>query len=762
MNHEKLYTPLQPGHIRLLQVQVPKSQADEYVISCSLSCIALTDIPNATSSKEESQDWYELSTAHWDYRRLFPGRFARRTVRRYLAEQKKRGEIITRTATVSNTGATQGGYSALSYVWGPSTQSKQIHLNGHLCPVTDNLYAALEQLQHCEAVKKGMRFWIDALCIDQADLKERAAQIQLMHQIYTLAQHIVIWLDSLTPSTELAFTAISWIAEQRYEGLQHSRPHQVYFPFVEYIIYPNTLPFRNSVMLGLWHLFSLPYWRRVWIVQEAALTSPKSPVMWGPFCISTRQLQLAAQYIDTHTGLSRAITYAMGNDVPEQSGGLRSVFTGDRSLQDRKTSPRRLWKLTLQVLRSSSSETDSIENLNSTLDVLRLTQLAECTDPRDKVFAILSTPALRLRVQMTSDYTCGLSQLFRLFSIHLFHNGDLNALRLVQAPIAPLHTTWQFQFKPWTISSRPGMRVIMHTPFLPIKNGLENWGTLKESLKGGRPSKIAVPACTHQLPSWVICLECPTAPVLPLPDSFEAGASVFIGVQSSTSVSGDILTANGVFIDTLTTLSAYNAREDSRDYPVNHPVNSSKTMDSYTNLEVVQEALCRTLLAGTMPDGSPVPHDTSLRYTLLDRYLWSGSKRALRPFSKGFDFEDFIHRNKKLRIDGLLLEEFLVPTNVKDSVYYEAETSDLITRATNVLAWRRLVVTEVGRLGLVPAHAQQNDRVVILQGCNVPLVVRKQENSWRLIGECYLHWVMRDEAYGSADWKNNIESIKIS
>jgi len=81
--------------------------------------------------------------------------------------------------------------------------------------VTDNLYAALERLQRFDAIKRRMKVWIDALCINQNDLEERATQIQLMHQIYAQAQHVVIWLGPETPSTELAFTAISYIFERR-------------------------------------------------------------------------------------------------------------------------------------------------------------------------------------------------------------------------------------------------------------------------------------------------------------------------------------------------------------------------------------------------------------------------------------------------------------------------------------------------------------------------------------------------------------------
>jgi len=767
MSHEKLYAPLQPGHIRLLQLEVQEGETSDHIISCSLSCVALTDLPNATSSAEGCSDWYELSTASWDYRSLFYPISLKKSVRRYLARLPKSREVSTLRKAVYRNIAPQRGYAALSYVWGPSTQNKQIRLDGHMCAVTDNLYAALQQLKRCEAVKQGLSVWVDALCIDQADLEERAAQIQLMHQIYARAQHIMIWLGPEVPWTKPAFTAIHWIADQHYEEMEQVKARQSLLPLLYPSTFPNTLPFKAIVMLGLWHLFSLPYWRRVWIVQEAALTKSESPVVWGPFCISTRQLETAARYIDMNTGLSRAITYAAGNDVTKQTGGLSEVFTADCSLQNRETSPARLWRLTLQVLRSSSNEPQRTDDLASILDVLRLAQLAKCTDPRDKVFAILSVPALRPRVHMKSDYTCKLGDVFRLFSTHLFRDGDLNALRLVQAPVAPLHTTWQLQNKPFTISKR--FRWVYYGPHLPKENFLENWDTIKESWKGRRPRKIAVPACTHELPSWTICLACATAPVLPLPDGFRAGASLFAGIQHSTSISNHILTTNGAFVDILTTLSAFNAREDSRNYPVNLPINSPGLGDPYTNLESVQEALCRTLLADTMPDGSPVPQQMSLRYTLLDRQLWirSGPVSPHRSHSEGYELKDFFERNKELRIaDSLLFKELLVPSAVKRAARHEAGRSDLITRATNMLAWRRLVCTSVGRLGLVPAHAQQNDRVVILQGCNVPLVLRKQEETWKLIGECYLHPIMRDKGLWwcpeQDEWSKNIESVRVS
>lgn len=37
-------------------------------------------------------------------------------------------------------------------------------------------------------------FWVDAICINQADLEERSAQVQIMPQIYSQASCVIVWL----------------------------------------------------------------------------------------------------------------------------------------------------------------------------------------------------------------------------------------------------------------------------------------------------------------------------------------------------------------------------------------------------------------------------------------------------------------------------------------------------------------------------------------------------------------------------------------
>ncbi len=64
-------------------------------------------------------------------------------------------------------------YSALSYVWGSGGQCTLIECNGRGAEVTKNLAKALRHLRY----ESGSRYlWVDALCINQQDVEERAIE----------------------------------------------------------------------------------------------------------------------------------------------------------------------------------------------------------------------------------------------------------------------------------------------------------------------------------------------------------------------------------------------------------------------------------------------------------------------------------------------------------------------------------------------------------------------------------------------------------
>ncbi|KAL2203445.1 hypothetical protein CC79DRAFT_1279122, partial [Sarocladium strictum] len=88
---------------------------------------------------------------------------------------------------------TRPDYEALSYVWGDPTITRNLRCNGNDIHVTTNLHDALTQLRLTDRPRT---LWADALCINQADLDEKAQQIRIMHLIYRECRCCVVWLGT--------------------------------------------------------------------------------------------------------------------------------------------------------------------------------------------------------------------------------------------------------------------------------------------------------------------------------------------------------------------------------------------------------------------------------------------------------------------------------------------------------------------------------------------------------------------------------------
>ncbi|KAF2843218.1 HET-domain-containing protein, partial [Patellaria atrata CBS 101060] len=107
-------------------------------------------------------------------------------------------------------------YEALSYTWGchwytsgyknrPPTerdrerdaQRSTILCDGKLIWIRLNLYNALGRLFKTRGENQTQTYpklWVDAICINQEDLDERAQQVALMGNIYASATRVIAWL----------------------------------------------------------------------------------------------------------------------------------------------------------------------------------------------------------------------------------------------------------------------------------------------------------------------------------------------------------------------------------------------------------------------------------------------------------------------------------------------------------------------------------------------------------------------------------------
>ena len=102
-------------------------------------------------------------------------------------------------------------FQALSYVWGNANPEQRytVHLDGFELEVRRNLFDFLELYgsltksrfdrifpthAHTDKSPYTSWLWIDQICIDESNGKERGHQVQLMKKIYKEAAQVIVWL----------------------------------------------------------------------------------------------------------------------------------------------------------------------------------------------------------------------------------------------------------------------------------------------------------------------------------------------------------------------------------------------------------------------------------------------------------------------------------------------------------------------------------------------------------------------------------------
>lgn len=164
-------------------------------------------------------------------------------------------------------------YEALSYTWGSAEAPKHIIVNGKILVVTKNLHQALQQLRR-EVHDRIL--WIDAICIDQKNEKERGHQVQQMGEIYKQADCVLFYLgesnlevdtfmDTLDMMRKLSlnYPCRNWI-------LDDNRWEVVWMSAVQAVLGSPSILKIAGLQQGYQDLLKRSWFRRVWILQEAA------------------------------------------------------------------------------------------------------------------------------------------------------------------------------------------------------------------------------------------------------------------------------------------------------------------------------------------------------------------------------------------------------------------------------------------------------------------------------------------------------------
>lgn len=160
-------------------------------------------------------------------------------------------------------------YAALSYVWGSQSTSSEIFLNKKVMFITTSLYDALFHLRQPD---EDRIFWVDALCIDQSNVKERSHQVNQMSEIYRKAENVVIWLGYRVGDAVLLKTVVDQFAKQLPSEAFRKWPREDRRWQDQWRKVEQSLGIydKDNLVNGLNIFLENPWFKRIWILQEVA------------------------------------------------------------------------------------------------------------------------------------------------------------------------------------------------------------------------------------------------------------------------------------------------------------------------------------------------------------------------------------------------------------------------------------------------------------------------------------------------------------
>jgi hypothetical protein len=224
-------------------------------------------------------------------------------------------------------------YEALSYAWGDSKITSPVYLEGARSHVTTNLEQALRHLRYEDRERI---LWVDALSINQQDVRERNSQVRKLRNIYMGAKGVLVWLGL----EEDARVALNFCKElQKIRRVEVSEVYgetslvgteNSYDPWAVWSQYEKD----ESKWKACEALFTRrPWWSRTWIIQEV-LHGGRVDFHMGGIFVSLGELQdryrmymtmkaradRAGISYSIDTQLDRAIAYALSMEERDQYG----------------------------------------------------------------------------------------------------------------------------------------------------------------------------------------------------------------------------------------------------------------------------------------------------------------------------------------------------------------------------------------------------------------------------------------------------------
>jgi hypothetical protein len=166
-------------------------------------------------------------------------------------------------------------YKALSYTWGGSMHTPvpglpKVIVDGYEIEITKNLYSALLQIRRHD---RDVPLWVDAICINQQDLREKGHQVKQMGDVYEGAEEVLIWLGPSNANIDGLLESINWIDARATEAQAVGSKEDwrtLCCRFTDQRPLGIGLDDQSILERTLEELLQRPWFTRVWVLQEVA------------------------------------------------------------------------------------------------------------------------------------------------------------------------------------------------------------------------------------------------------------------------------------------------------------------------------------------------------------------------------------------------------------------------------------------------------------------------------------------------------------
>ncbi|KAJ4176424.1 hypothetical protein NW767_015448 [Fusarium falciforme] len=688
----ELYRPLDESRdeVRLLNL-LPKSRKAN-AVHCTMKIYSLKDFT------QEHLAFLSSSSSAGLSKRNATSRWVQSRIAADLASLAPLTLLHATQPPSSQHRFTWGDYAALSYVWGDERDTATIVLNGHKRSVTANLARALTAFSRegeFEDDGTGLKLWVDAVCINQADLDERARQLRQMRDIYGGAWAVVSWLG------EASFKSSSAI--QLLHNLALLREHDHCGNRIDECLRTEPDFLGKGCWLALQELMDRPYWYRLWIIQEMVMGASATWIRCGTASIDWTSFCAGVAFLEEHLWLVK-------NDLLRDErliAGLKtpSAWTVE-SLH-----------LVYQDLSSLSEREEKGGEYPSFGKLLEIANSADCKDPRDKVYGLVGLMPPSIADRLQPDYTLPVGDVY---------TATAHAFIATYDNLEPLRDC-----NPWGPSCAPSW--------------VADWqwdGRLRssraESQLWGPPRLF---------------------PRLPPDVSFQVPFRASGGSSPDASFSDDRarLSCDGFILDNITGLSARGKGYFSMDKrSIAQP---KRWRSAYGDFAATAEALYRTLVMDRVAGGAKATASHAAILSLPPSFDVGGPEFARRRWSwlagqEGYYFrwENFRTVNRDFRLGEYRLDDFFsdeIPADATESDY--SEVYSCFDRSSQR---RRFMTTENGYMGWAPDNiygkareqTQRGDLIAVLFGCSTPIVIRPRGKYFQVLGEAYVHGLMEGEA----------------